>query len=84
MDRSGDQTPQRASRVSLTPAQQRARRGFEALIGLGAPFLDLVLAVGDRISRIAEPQDYEYYPVRAGELPEEQPAEARKARPSGD
>jgi hypothetical protein len=38
------------------------------VIGLAAPFLDLVLAVGDRISRAAEPEDYEYYPVRAGEL----------------
>jgi len=38
------------------------------VIGLAAPFLDLLLGVGDRISRIAEPQDYEYYPVRADEL----------------
>ena len=67
MDRSA-RPPQPASRVSLTPAQQRTRRHVEALIGVTAPFLDLVLAVGDRISRIAEPQDYEYYPVRAEEL----------------
>ena len=40
------------------------------MIGLAAPFLDIVLAVGDRISRIAEPEDYEYYPVRTGELAE--------------
>jgi hypothetical protein len=84
MERSGDRYPQPASRVSLTPAQQRARRSFERLIGLSAPFLDLVLAVGDRISRIAEPQDYEYYPVRAGELSEEHRSGHRKARPSGD
>ncbi len=38
------------------------------MIGLAAPLLDVVLAVGDRISRIAEPEDYEYYPVRTGEL----------------
>jgi hypothetical protein len=38
------------------------------VIGLAAPLLDVVLAVGDRISRIAEPEDYEYYPVRTGEL----------------
>jgi hypothetical protein len=53
--------------AELTPAQQRTRERFEALIGLAAPFLDLLLAVGDRISRVAEPEDHEYYPVRARE-----------------
>ena len=45
----------------------------DRLIGLAAPFLDLVLAVGDRVSRFAEPEDYEYYPIRPAaerELPE--------------
>jgi hypothetical protein len=78
------QVPQTSSRVALTPSQQRNRRRVEALIGLAAPFLDLVLAVGDRISRIAEPEDFEYYPVRAGELAEEDRTAARKAPPSGD
>ena len=59
--------------ADLTPGQQRTRRRMETVIGLAAPFLDLVLAAGDRISRIAEPNDYEYYPVRAGELREELP-----------
>ena len=46
------------------------------MIGIAAPFLDLVLAVGDRISRAAEPEDYEYYPVRGEKLkPEERRAE---------
>ena len=76
--------PQPSSRMALTPAQQRTRRRFETLIGVAAPFLDVVLAVGDRISRVAEPEDYEYYPVRAGELAEELPASRRKAPPSGD
>jgi hypothetical protein len=49
----------------LTPAQQRMRGRFESLIGLAAPGLDLLLAVGERISRIAEPEDTGYYPVRA-------------------
>lgn len=40
------------------------RGRFERAISLAAPLLDLVLAVGDRISRVAEPVDYEYYPVR--------------------
>ena len=50
----GERTPQVSSRGSLTPAQLRTRERFEQLIGAVAPFLDLVLAVGDRISRIAE------------------------------
>jgi hypothetical protein len=43
------------------------RERFEAVIGLAAPFLDLLLAVVDRISRVAEPEDHEYYPVRSPE-----------------
>ena len=65
--------------ADLTPAQERARERFEALIGLAAPFLDLVLAIGDRISRVAEPEDHEYYPVRASESP----AESRRGPRSG-
>jgi hypothetical protein len=77
------QVPQATSRVVLTPAQQRTRRRVETLIGLTAPFLDMVLALGDRISRIAEPEDYEYYPVRAGRL-EGAPPSRRPEAPSGD
>jgi hypothetical protein len=69
--------------VPLTPQQQRNRGRFEALIGVAAPFLDVVLAVGDRISRIAEPRDYEYYPVRAGEL-RDKPDTGTPSGPSGD
>ncbi|MCO5316757.1 MAG: hypothetical protein M9938_11445 [Solirubrobacterales bacterium] len=59
------------------------RDHFEQAIGTAAPLLDLVLAVGERISRAAEPVDYEYYPVRdpdpdedpeAGQEQEDQPA----------
>ena len=46
-----------------TPQQIRLRERFEALIGLAAPVLDLVLAAGDRLSRVAGPED-EYYPIR--------------------
>jgi len=46
-----------------TPEQVRLRERFEGLIGLLAPALDLVLSAGDRISRIAGPED-EYYPIR--------------------
>jgi hypothetical protein len=40
---------------------------FESAIVAVSPLLDLVLSVGERISRIAEPVDYEYYPVREEE-----------------
>jgi len=46
-----------------TPQQLRTRARFEALIGLGAPVLDLVLAAGDRISRVGAPED-DYIPIR--------------------
>ncbi len=52
--------------TDLTPEQARLQGRFEGLIALAAPFLDLVLSVGDRISRIAEPEEAEYYPVRRG------------------
>lgn len=80
-----EERPVQARPANLTPGQLRTRQRFETLIGVAAPFLDLVLAVGDRISRIAEPKDYEYYPVRAGELEHGsgRPQAARKP-PSGD
>jgi len=48
----------------LTPDQLRRRERVEGLIRLMAPALDLVLTVGDRVSRIVEPEDVEYYPPR--------------------
>jgi hypothetical protein len=48
----------------LTPGQLRTRQRIEGLIRLMAPALDVVLAVGDRVSRIIEPEDVEYYPPR--------------------
>ncbi len=47
-----------------TPAQQRTRARFEGLIGVAAPVLDLVLAAGERLSRIVGPGD-DYIPLRA-------------------
>ena len=75
-----DRAPSASSRRALTPAQRRNRERVETLIGIAAPFLDLLLAVGERISRIAEPEDYEYYPVRADDLPREE----RKGTATGD
>jgi hypothetical protein len=50
--------------TELTPAQQRRRSTFETLIRLMEPGLNLILATGDRLSRLVEPEDYEYYPGR--------------------
>jgi hypothetical protein len=51
--------------TELSPTQLRIRERVETLISAASPVLDLVLGVGDRISRIVEPEDHEYYPVRA-------------------
>ena len=48
----------------LTPDQIRTRERVETLIRLMAPGLNLVLAVGERVSRVVEPDDPEYYPAR--------------------
>lgn len=49
----------------LTPDQRRTRDRVESLIRLAAPGLNLVLAAGERLSRLVEPDDPEYYPPRA-------------------
>ena len=48
----------------LSPGQLRTRRRVETVIRVMAPALDLVLAAGDRVSRIVERDDPEYYPPR--------------------
>jgi hypothetical protein len=60
----------------LNPQQLRRRDRIEGLIGLMAPVLDLVLAAGDRVSRLAGAPD-DYYEIRApGESGELEPAGA--------
>jgi hypothetical protein len=54
----------------------------EGLIRLAAPALDLVLAVGDRVSRVIEPRDSEYYPPRM--TSEEPPPHIDRSRGSED
>jgi hypothetical protein len=51
----------------LTASQLRTRRRVESVIRLMAPALDVVLAVGDRVSRLVERDDPEYYPPRVGQ-----------------
>ena len=58
--------------MGLTAEQLRTRARVETLIRLMAPGLNLVLAAGERLSRIVEPEDTEYYPVRSA-LPEGEP-----------
>jgi len=57
----------------LTPDELRTRERVESLIRLAAPVLNLVLAVGERISRLVEPDDHEYYPPRSVTPPEQPP-----------
>jgi hypothetical protein len=47
-----------------TPQQLQTRARIEAVIGLAAPALDLLLSFGDRVSRVVAPED-DYVPVRA-------------------
>jgi len=69
-----------------TPQQVARRERIEGLIGLAAPFLDLVLAAGDRLSK-ALGRDDDYYPIRsAGEafsLPGSGPPAAEDDPPAG-
>ena len=56
----------------LTADQLRTKRRIEGLIRVMAPALDAVLLVGERVSRIVQPEDVEYYPPRVtrGEEPQ--------------
>jgi hypothetical protein len=48
----------------LTPDQRRTRARVESVIKIAAPALNLILAAGERVSKIVEPEDHEYYPPR--------------------
>jgi hypothetical protein len=47
-----------------SPEQLRTRRRVESVIRLMAPALDVMLAVGDRVSRFVGRDDIDYYPPR--------------------
>ncbi|MET0761878.1 MAG: hypothetical protein ABWZ63_06045 [Thermoleophilaceae bacterium] len=70
----------------ITPRQRRVRERIEGLIGVAAPVLDLVLAAGDRVSRIVSPEDHEQYPVHPAAEPAllEPPAGRRAADEDGN
>ena len=71
--------------ATLTPDQRRTRDRVETLIRLMAPAMDLVLAAGERLSRIVEPEDTEYYPARpTGPDSETERAATRDRSPARD
>ena len=63
----------------LTPDQLRMRERFESVIRLASPGLNLVLAAGERLSRLVEPDDPDYYPPRTSAEPEPEPAPERES-----
>jgi len=70
--------------AALTPDQLRTRERVEGVIRVMAPFLDVVLKAGDRLSRIVEREDHEYYPPRTGrgvEPPPSAPGADESTRP---
>ncbi len=55
----------------LTPEQKQRRRRIEALIGLMAPALDLVLAAGDHLGRLVSgPHDPEPLAAHPPDFPQ--------------
>jgi hypothetical protein len=48
----------------MTPEQLRRRQQVERVIRVAAPALNLVLRLGERLSKVIEPEDMEYYPPR--------------------
>jgi len=54
--------------ASLSPREQAVRDRIEALIRLIEPGLDLLLAVGDRVSRLVE-RDDDWEPPRPASPP---------------
>jgi len=71
-------TIQSVAMAPLTPDELRTRERVESLIRLAAPALNLVLAVGERVSRLVEPDDHEHYPPRSAP-PSEQPPSPEQA-----
>ncbi len=63
----------------LTPEQRLRRDRAEMLIRLMAPGLNLVLAAGERLSRLVAPNDDEYYPIRPGTIDPELPPQSGAA-----
>ena len=56
---------------TLDSGQQKTRERIESLITFVSPVFDVVLSVGERVSRVAEPIDHEYYPIHIEDVDEE-------------
>lgn len=53
----------------LTPGQQQRRDRIETLIRVAEPGLNLLLKAGERLSRLVERGEDDYYPPQRGNLP---------------
>jgi hypothetical protein len=67
----------------MEPGDSKTNGRFESVISAASPVLDLILAVGDRVSKLIEPNDYEYYPVRDEDPDDSQRAARRGKSPRG-
>ncbi len=55
--------------AALSPEQQQRRERIETLIRLAEPGLNMVLKAGERLSRLVERGEDDYYPPQRGNLP---------------
>jgi hypothetical protein len=67
--------------VAASTPNAKLRRRIETAIRVMAPALDLVLAVGDRLSRLLEPDDPDYVPARMAHEGESAPRGLRTRPP---
>jgi hypothetical protein len=70
--------------AALTPEQRRRRARMETVIRLMAPGLNLVLAAGERLSRLVESNDHEYYPPRSATIEPPPPPPDGEPRSTGE
>jgi hypothetical protein len=66
--------------VPASTPNVKLRRRIETVIRILAPGLDLMLAIGDRLSRGLEPDDPEYVPARMAHEGESAPRGLRPRR----
>jgi hypothetical protein len=64
--------------ANLSPGQRALRRRIESLIGVAAPFLDVLLYAGDRVSRVAGRDDIDPEPPRRLDAARREPQRLRR------
>lgn len=67
----------------LTTEQRRRRERVETAIRLAEPALNLLLAAGERLSRLVQRRDDDYYPPQRGHLPSSARDETRRGAGPG-